>query len=197
MDITEVRIKLMEPGQEERLLAFCSITFDQSFVIRDLKIIRGTKGYFVAMPSRKLTDRCRSCGGKNQLRASYCNYCGQQLNENRSFKQPDGKAKLYSDIAHPINSECRDLIQQKVLEAYENELVLAKQPGYQCRYDDLGENDFHDATKETEVENRTSSGASRKVRIDSPQRQSSPPNEGVGNTTVSKNAVDQFGEGVF
>src|SRR5207248_1435999 len=66
--ITEVRIKLMEDNNE-RLQAFCSVTFDDCFVIRDLKIIEGTKGSFVAMPSRKLTDRCPGCGSKNHLRA--------------------------------------------------------------------------------------------------------------------------------
>ena len=55
MEITEVRIKLMdEPG--ERLKAFCSITFDDSFVVRDLKIIEGASGLFIAMPSRKRKD---------------------------------------------------------------------------------------------------------------------------------------------
>ena len=55
MEITEVRIKLMEePG--ERLKAFCSITFDNCFVIRDLKIIHGATGYFVSMPSKKRKD---------------------------------------------------------------------------------------------------------------------------------------------
>ena len=49
MEVTEVRIKLMEESSE-RLKAFCSITLDDSFVIRDLKIIEGTTGPFVAMP---------------------------------------------------------------------------------------------------------------------------------------------------
>ncbi|MBY0325968.1 MAG: SpoVG family protein, partial [Gemmataceae bacterium] len=45
MKITEVRIKLMELGNDnEKLQAFCSITFDNAFVIRDLKIIEGTRG---------------------------------------------------------------------------------------------------------------------------------------------------------
>ena len=71
MVITEVRIKLMEDHNEnERLQAFCSVTFDDAFVVRDLKIIEGTKGSFVAMPSRKLTDRCGGCGCKNQGRGS-------------------------------------------------------------------------------------------------------------------------------
>ena len=66
MEITEVRIKLMEePG--ERLKAFCSITFDNCFVVRDLKIIDGSNGPFVAMPSRKLTAHCPGCGMKNHL----------------------------------------------------------------------------------------------------------------------------------
>ena len=78
MEITEVRIQLMEDPQE-RLQAFCSLTFDHCFVIRDLKIIEGTKGSFVAMPSRKLTDRCPSCGCKNHLRAAHCNQCGLRL----------------------------------------------------------------------------------------------------------------------
>ena len=75
MEITEVRIKLMEDnsGSNERLQAFCSITFDDMFVIRDLKIIEGAKGFFVAMPSRKLTDRCHHCGTKNHLRSRFCN----------------------------------------------------------------------------------------------------------------------------
>ena len=63
MEITEVRIKLMEePG--ERLQAFCSITFDDCFVVRDLKIIEGTNGPFVAMPSRKLTAHCPRCAAE-------------------------------------------------------------------------------------------------------------------------------------
>ena len=61
MEITEVRIKLMEDS-EDRLRAFCSITFDHSFVVRDLKIIEGANGPFVAMPSRKMSARCGRCG---------------------------------------------------------------------------------------------------------------------------------------
>ena len=80
MEITEVRIKLMEePG--ERLKAFCSITFDDAFVVRDLKIIEGSSGPFVAMPSRKLTSHCPYCGCKNHLRAAFCNQCGKRLRE--------------------------------------------------------------------------------------------------------------------
>jgi stage V sporulation protein G len=143
VDITEVRIKLMEDPQE-RLQAFCSITFDHCFVIRDLKIIEGAKGSFVAMPSRKLTDRCPRCNTKNQLRALYCNQCGVHLLDDRAGKDADGRAKLYADIAHPINSRCRELIQNKVMEAFREEQVRASQPGYVCTYDDYGEDSIAD-----------------------------------------------------
>ncbi len=139
MEITEVRIKLMEDnsGSNERLQAFCSITFDDMFVIRDLKIIEGAKGFFVAMPSRKLTDRCHNCGTKNHLRSRFCNQCGCRLDENRAIRDADGRAKLHADIAHPINSMCREKIQGAVLSSYADELERSKMPGYVSRYDDL------------------------------------------------------------
>ena len=139
MEITEVRIKLMEDnsGSNERLQAFCSITFDDMFVIRDLKIIEGAKGFFVAMPSRKLTDRCHNCGTKNHLRSRFCNQCGCRLDENRAIRDADGRAKLHADIAHPINSMCREKIQSAVLASYADELERSKLPGYVSRYDDL------------------------------------------------------------
>ena len=138
MVITEVRIKLMEDNNEnERLQAFCSVTFDNAFVIRDLKIIEGTKGSFVAMPSRKLTDRCGQCGCKNHLRARFCNQCGGKLDENRATRDADGRAKLHADIAHPINSACREVIQTAVLKAYSEERERSKQPGYVPNYDDF------------------------------------------------------------
>src|SRR4051794_34713286 len=121
----------------ERLQAFCSVTFDDCFVVRDLKIIEGTKGSFVAMPSRKLTDRCHNCGTKNHLRSRFCNQCGSRLDENRAIRDADGRAKLHADIAHPINSMCREKIQGAVLASYADELERAKMPGYVSRYDDL------------------------------------------------------------
>jgi len=146
VDITEVRIKLMEDPQE-RLQAFCSITFDHCFVIRDLKIIEGAKGSFVAMPSRKLTDRCPRCNTKNQLRALYCNQCGVHLLDNRAGKDNEGRAKLYADIAHPINSRCRELIQRKVMDAFRDEQIRSREPGYVCTYDDYGEEAYADLSE--------------------------------------------------
>src|ERR1700740_2632110 len=108
-------------GSNERLQAFCSITFDDMFVIRDLKIIEGAKGFFVAMPSRKLTDRCHNCGTKNHLRSRFCHQCGWRLGENRAIRDADGRAKLHADIAHPINSMCRGVIQPAVITLYQRE----------------------------------------------------------------------------
>jgi stage V sporulation protein G len=138
--ITEVRIKLCEENNE-RLLAFCSVTFDNAFVVRDLKIIEGTKGIFVAMPSRKLTDRCPRCGGKNHLRARFCNQCGTRQDEQRAMRATDGRAKLHADIAHPIHSAARELIQSAVVKAYLEEKERAKLPGYVCTYDEFDYDD--------------------------------------------------------
>jgi stage V sporulation protein G len=151
VEITEVRIKLMEDnsGSNERLQAFCSITFDDMFVIRDLKIIEGAKGFFVAMPSRKLTDRCSHCGTKNHLRSRFCNHCGSRLDENRALRDTEGRAKLHADIAHPINSACREKIQGAVLAAYAEELERSKMPGYVSRYDEYDDGDFEPNPYET------------------------------------------------
>ncbi len=165
MDISEIRIKLMD-DPNDRLQAFCSITFDGCFVIRDLKIIQGTKGSFVAMPSRKLTDRCPRCSTKNCLRSRFCSECGVRLEEERASKNNDGRAKLYADIAHPINSECRDLIQRKVLEAYAIELERSKLPGYICMYDDYGEESYATLGEDSEemLEVRTIVSISERMR---------------------------------
>lgn len=134
MNITEVRVKLME-GRSDRLRAFCSMTIDDDFVVHDLRVIEGKKGKFVAMPSRKLSDSCPQCGGKNHLRASYCNDCGAKLDEERA----DGR-KLHVDVAHPINTPCREHIQEAVLEAYEEDIRRkeeGKEPNHIFLEDDL------------------------------------------------------------
>lgn len=130
MEITEVRVKLVR-NKDDRLKAFCSVTLDNEFVIRDIKIIEGPGGHFVAMPSRKMSDHCEKCGGKNHLRARFCNNCGAKLPENRTKKDPKGRMKLHADIAHPINTKCRQRIQEKVVAMFEEEVEKSKQPGYQ------------------------------------------------------------------
>lgn len=83
MKITEVKIF---PVNEDRLKAYVTITIENCFVVRDLKVIQGPGGLFVAMPSKKRKD-------------------GQ-----------------FRDIAHPLNQETRETIENLVFEAYENEL---------------------------------------------------------------------------
>lgn len=143
MEITEIRIKLLdERGENERLHAFCSITFDNWFVVRDLKIIEGPRGHFVAMPSRKLTDRCNRCSCKNHLRARFCNGCGGRLDEDRALRVGEGRVKLHADIAHPIHAMARDAIQGEIIKAYDMEREKAKLPGYVCNYDEVDAGDF-------------------------------------------------------
>jgi stage V sporulation protein G len=129
VEVTEAKVKLVS-DKADKLKAFCTITIDDEFVIRDIKVIKGTRGYFVAMPSRKLMDRCPSCGGKNHLRSAYCNDCGRELRDNRVSHDTEGRAKLHADIAHPINSGCRDRLQRRIIAAYEEEVEMSKQPGY-------------------------------------------------------------------
>jgi stage V sporulation protein G len=129
MKITEVRVTLVK-GKDDRLKAYCSITLDNEFVIRDIKIIEGVNGLFIAMPSRKMSDHCATCGGKNHLRARFCNACGAPLPDDRMTKEPNGRGKLHADIAHPINVKCRQNIQQKIVAAFQAEVKKSMQPGY-------------------------------------------------------------------
>lgn len=139
MKITEIRIKLIDGDRSrQRLRAFCSITFDASFVVRDLKILEGNQGYFVAMPSRKLSFRCPSCRQKNAVGSNYCNCCGRELKNADPFAAvPDAApCKQYVDVVHPINSACREEIHRAIVAAYEEEKIRAQAPGYVSSYDE-------------------------------------------------------------
>jgi len=184
VEISEVKVKLMR-NRSDRLKAFCSVTIDREFVIRDLKIIEGTKGMFVAMPSRKITDRCPTCGSKNHLKAKYCNECGGRLDENRSSRDADGRAKLHADIAHPINSACRERMQGKIVKAYEEELSVSAEPDYKPRYDDdFDEGDDYEESSDAE----------------SPREEaSSVPSSGTPDAQEEEESEqgDSFGAGIF
>jgi stage V sporulation protein G len=137
MNITEIRIKLLQ-GQADKLRGFASITLDDRLVVRDIKIIEGARGLFVAMPSRKLCDRCPSCAAKNHIRARYCNECGTRLPGERGGIDERGRPRLYADIAHPINQNSRDLVQSAVLRAFQEEVERSKVEGYVAKsFDDL------------------------------------------------------------
>ena len=101
MDITEVRISLRD---DQKLKAFVSITLDDCFVIRGLKIIEGAGGMFVAMPSRK---------------------------------RKDGD---YQDVAHPINNETRQWLEEKILHAYEEEVAKTNESVKAGRSEQVGAN---------------------------------------------------------
>ena len=86
MEITDVQIY---PVNEDKLKAYATITIDDCFVVRDLKIIQGLSGVFVAMPAKKRKDG--------------------------SFR----------DVAHPLNQETRQILEEKVLAAYRASLANA------------------------------------------------------------------------
>jgi len=130
MEITEVRIFAKE-SDDKKLKAFATITFDDCFVVRNIKIIEGTKGLFVAMPSRKVKEACPKCGFKNPARSKYCNQCAGAMPPPTPHVESDDKGQRQSehrDIAHPVTAECRDMIQKKVLEAYKLEKSSAPPP---------------------------------------------------------------------
>jgi stage V sporulation protein G len=130
--ITEVRVKLTDDPRN-KLRAYCSVTIDDAFVVRDLKIIDGSKGPFVAMPSRKLADHCPKCHHKNHLRAGFCNQCGGRLDPERAPKDARGRARLHADLAHPINSNTRIELHKAVVRAYAEEIEAAQTAGANYR----------------------------------------------------------------
>ncbi|MBU5425492.1 septation regulator SpoVG [Tissierella pigra] len=85
MKITDVRLRKIT--EEGKMKAIVSVTFDEEFVVHDIKIIEGQNGLFVAMPSRKMAD-------------------GE-----------------FRDIAHPINADTRQKIQEAIFEEYEKSLA--------------------------------------------------------------------------
>lgn len=87
MKITDVKVF---PVDEDKLKAYATITFDNCFIVRDLKVISGNKGYFIAMPSKKRKDG------------------------------------TFRDVAHPLNSETRKMIEDAVLQVYEKENIPAR-----------------------------------------------------------------------
>jgi stage V sporulation protein G len=123
MKITEVRIFPSE-GRDGKLKAFATMTFDDWFVVRNVKIIQGTSGLFVAMPSRKVMDSCPKCRFKNARGSRFCNQCGKELpvKNEPSEDEAGQKQSGHMDIAHPVTPECRVYIQKQILEAYEKEM---------------------------------------------------------------------------
>lgn len=124
MNVTEVRIKLLPPSNG-RLLAYASITLDQTFVVRDVKVLQGDERLFVAMPSRKLNVRCPVCGTRNQVggKDRLCLRCDKPLPEPRGVEGEENEVRSpYVDVFHPVNALGRHLIDAAVLHAYQEEV---------------------------------------------------------------------------
>ena len=119
MEITEVRVSLRD-NEGKRLKAYVTVTFDNSFVVRNIKIVEGNTGLFVAMPARKLKMFCPRCGKKVEVESRYCNHCGAQIPVTPRESLSERQA-THQDLAHPINQEFRDYLQRKILNAYEAE----------------------------------------------------------------------------
>jgi stage V sporulation protein G len=125
MEITEVKVFLKD-SPDKKLKAYVTVTFDNSFVVRNIKVIEGTNGLFIAMPSRKMKHPCVKCGFKNEARSKYCNQCGAQLPLNSITSAQDASLAAqaeHKDIAHPITQTFREYLQKKVLDAYEHAKV--------------------------------------------------------------------------
>ncbi|MCK9571937.1 MAG: septation protein SpoVG family protein [Candidatus Omnitrophica bacterium] len=123
MEITEVRVTLKD-SPDKKLKAYATVTFDGTFVVRNIKVIEGASGLFIAMPSRKVKSPCPKCGFKNELRSKYCNQCAQSLPvvslAITQTELPNSQAE-HKDIAHPITQAFREYLQKTVLEAYAQE----------------------------------------------------------------------------
>ncbi|MCA9216086.1 MAG: SpoVG family protein [Planctomycetales bacterium] len=114
MEVTEVQVNLCD-NSDERLRAYCAVIFDGCFVVHNVRVIEKAGGLLVAMPSRKVTGKCGQCGFKNPIDANYCSNCGNDISK---LKKTQSDSKIHFDIAHPINAECRQMIEREVLAAY-------------------------------------------------------------------------------
>ena len=126
MEISEVRIFLKD-SPDKKLKAYATVTFDNSFVVRNIKVIEGSTGLFIAMPSRKVKQPCPKCGFKNESRSKYCNQCAAVLpvtvNKPVTAVDVESAQSEHKDIAHPITQAFREYLQKRVLEGYEQEKV--------------------------------------------------------------------------
>ncbi len=135
LNITRVEIRLHpRTAAPLGILAYATIELGDCFVIHDMKIIRGKKGVFLCMPSRRVSDYCPSCQKKVGLEDHFCAACGLQLKLLLNYC-PDCDRKtnetvcaecgqltqtrdFFKDICHPVSRECRDDMERQVLEAF-------------------------------------------------------------------------------
>ena len=129
MEITEVRILLKE-SPDKKLKAYATVTFDNSFAVRNIKVIQGKESLFIAMPSRRLRHPCPKCAARNESKAKFCSQCGASLPLVPQPQLSSGQrtSSEHKDIAHPITQQFREYLQKKVLEAYEKERSGVRSP---------------------------------------------------------------------
>jgi stage V sporulation protein G len=144
MEISEVRVFLKD-SPDKKLKAYATVTFDDSFVVRNIKVIQGSNGVFIAMPSRKVKHPCPKCSFKNEFRSKFCNQCGGPIpvppmipvaSVNGHGHENSAQAE-HKDIAHPITQRFREVLQNKVIEAYELEVKKGPRAVMANAYDDL------------------------------------------------------------
>ena len=124
MEITEIRVFLKE-GQDKKLKAYTTVTFDNAFVVRNIKVIQGSSGLFIAMPSRKAKSPCPKCNFKNEVGSKFCNKCGASLPvQDKPVSATDlGSQSEHRDIAHPVTQQFREYLQKKILGAFQTEVA--------------------------------------------------------------------------
>ncbi|MFQ5602778.1 MAG: SpoVG family protein [bacterium] len=99
MEITEINVSLRN---EEKLKAFVNVTFDEVFVVRGMKVIKGSNGYFISMPSRKMPDGTyRDIA--HPIRNEFREYIEEQIlaEYHNSLKQEGGDYSKVSDTNSP------------------------------------------------------------------------------------------------
>ena len=125
------------------------------------------------------------------------------MEDSRATRDAEGRVKLYADIAHPINSECRETIQDRVIAEYEDELRRFEQPGYTSRYDDsYGEDDIDDYDRLEETPLRGRAPRAVVTAHIQPAESTPPPPHSIPPTSavpgpVKSDDQDRFGAGIF
>ena len=114
--ITDVKISL-NSDERGKLKAIATMTLDNVFVVKDIKVIDGKRGLFVAMPCSQVTEKCPRCRVKNPINSRYCTNCGKAFPNNKKISF-NSRREDYRDIAHPICKDCRDYIESVILGAY-------------------------------------------------------------------------------